>query len=42
MPVSLDQIVIPPGYQVYSRTENHQEQFLLADSEMYEDNGAQR
>jgi hypothetical protein len=41
-PISLDQLVIPPEYQMYVRSEGREEQFLLDDSGIYEESGRQQ
>lgn len=43
VPLTLDQLAIPQNYQIYKRSEEREEQFLLADSGVYYENGiAQR
>uniref|UniRef100_A0A914LAE5 MULE transposase domain-containing protein n=1 Tax=Meloidogyne incognita TaxID=6306 RepID=A0A914LAE5_MELIC len=39
MPLNIAQLQIPESYQNYQRSEGNEEQFLLADSGIYEDNG---
>ena len=41
-PICLEQLVIPPAYQTYVRSEGREEQFLLDDSGVYEESGRQK
>ena len=39
MPINIAQLQLPESYQTYQRSEGREERFLLADSELYEENG---
>jgi len=38
MPNNVAQLQLPEDYQTYKRSEGREERFLLADSEVYEEN----
>jgi hypothetical protein len=42
IPLTLDELQIPPNYQIYLRTEEQAENFLIADSGIYFESGRQQ
>lgn len=42
VPTTIEELEIPHNYQIYKRTEDLEEQFLLADSGAYFENGRQQ
>uniref|UniRef100_A0A1I8BHK4 DUF4817 domain-containing protein n=1 Tax=Meloidogyne hapla TaxID=6305 RepID=A0A1I8BHK4_MELHA len=39
MPLNVAQLQLPESYKIYKRSEGYEDRFLLADSELYEENG---
>ena len=42
IPLNLEELEIPPNYQIYMRTEEQGERFLIADSGVYPESGRQQ